>query len=289
MRSGLWKYIFLICGIVSSPAVSLVRHIVPVRSVIQKQHYSRAECNIQLQNLYMSNGFNRRSVTKISTQILCGGIAHLLFPAPARSQVEDDGLASAVFSGGNSKLLAPAFESIRYLGVKSTEVGVFKNTESAEEVDAVRVCYDPKRVSYKRVLGAFWRSVDPTKVNAQFGDVGAQFRTVVWVDNIEENNLANESKNRLEGSGLFKDKKLVTEITDSTGWMFVRAPDEEQGWAALNKPAYESLMKKTGRRKWFASTYDPVTTTACEDKVCGYVYFPCSEENGCLAVMNGAW
>ena len=46
--------------------------------------------------------------------------------------------------------------------------------------------------------------------------------------------------------------------------------------------------------KWFEEAFKPVTVTACQKQadsgtVCGYVYFPCSEENGCSAVTKGAF
>ena len=62
-------------------------------------------------------------------------------------------------------------------------------------------------------------------------------------------------------------------------------PPADQKWYQTDAAA--AARRKTGRDAWFSKAYDPVTTTACEGSVCGYVYFPCSAENGCLAVMNG--
>ena len=54
------------------------------------------------------------------------------------------------------------------------------------------------------------------------------------------------------------------------------------------------MLKRSGRAKWFDDRYKPITTTECERQpeggtICGYVYFPCTNENGCQAVMQGTW
>ena len=71
------------------------------------------------------------------------------------------------------------------------------------------------------------------------------------------------------------------------------APDADQGWYLKEPSAYEKAAKKSGRTAFFAEAFKPVTVTACQREkqgaVCGFVYFPCSEENGCTAVMNGSF
>ena len=83
----------------------------------------------------------------------------------------DDGLASATFTAGDPRFLQPVFDEIKYMGVKGAEVG------SVGEIKAVRVTYDANKVPYKKIVGTFWRSCDPT-AEAQFGDQGP---TIIWV------------------------------------------------------------------------------------------------------------
>lgn len=88
---------------------------------------------------------------------------------------------------------------------------------------------------------------------------------------------------------MFK-RPVVTEIRLlSSGAAFEESAESLQMWYATHPEEYTKLRKKSGRAKWFEDAYKPVTVTACEGKVCGYVYFPCSEENGCSAVMDGSW
>ncbi|MDO1558438.1 peptide-methionine (S)-S-oxide reductase MsrA [Brevundimonas sp. 2R-24] len=48
-------------------------------------------------------------------------------------------------------------------------------------VEAVRVTFDPERVSYRRLVDSFWRDIDPTDASGQFCDRGDQYRTAVFV------------------------------------------------------------------------------------------------------------
>mmetsp|Transcript_27376 Transcript_27376/g.80518 ORF Transcript_27376/g.80518 Transcript_27376/m.80518 type:complete len:200 (+) Transcript_27376:1-600(+) len=198
---------------------------------------------------------------------------------------------TATFSAGDPRFLQKAFDSIKYLGVTFTQVGnIAIGGESP--MPAILVTYDSGRISYKRLLGTFWRNVDPTRT-AQQGQFGGAGPTVIWASSEAEREVAAESKRRLEASGLFKRAPLVTEVRllpdveRDSAWQAGGEIDQE--WYSKDPKAFEKALASTGRRDFFDRTYRPVKTTACEGSVCGYVYFPCSDENGCLAVMNGSW
>ena len=74
---------------------------------------------------------------------------------------------TAYFAGGDARLLAPAFDAVR--GVIASETGSMN-----DGTRAVKITYDPTAVTYGRLLGQFWRAVDPTTPQAegQFSDVG---------------------------------------------------------------------------------------------------------------------
>ena len=195
----------------------------------------------------------------------------------------------AVFSGGDVKFLQPWFDEIRYKGVIRVEVG---RVDDDVETRSIRVAYDAARCSYKLLLGTFWRHVNPVSLD-QFPTTAAEagdraFRTAIWVTNDEERRLALESKAILEKSGVYgKGTPFVTEILDAKP--FRPVPEDGQDFYSSNEKLYEKLAKKSGREAFFEKTYRPITTTACESKTCGYVYFPCSGENGCVSVVSGAW
>ena len=195
---------------------------------------------------------------------------------------------SAVFSGGAACYLQPFFDEIRYKGVTRTEVG---RIDDAANTRALRVFYNPDKCSYKALLGVYWRHVDPTRAT-QFpldaSEEGDAFRTVIWVSNDEERKLAEQSRKVMEAAEVYgKNKKFLTEILDEKP--FTPTPEDGQDLYTADAKAYQKAIKKSGRAKFFEKTYEPITTTACEEKTCGYVYFPCSAENGCMGIVSGQW
>ena len=77
--------------------------------------------------------------------------------------------------------------------------------------EAVEVLYDPDKVSYAKLLDAFWHNVDPVTPNAQFCDHGSQYRAVIFYQNEEQKRLAEESKRTIEQSKRFA-QPIVTEL-----------------------------------------------------------------------------
>lgn len=77
--------------------------------------------------------------------------------------------------------------------------------------EAVLVEYDPAVVTYRELLGYFWRLHDPTQLNRQGPDRGTQYRSAIFYASKEERKIAEESKKEFDRSGVFK-IKAVTEI-----------------------------------------------------------------------------
>ena len=225
-------------------------------------------------------------------QLLTLGLAAALASPPPRA-ARADADASILFAGGDTRFLQYAFDKLSLPGVTS-EAGV-ASSSALGELPAVRLQYDPARTKLKRLLGQYWRSIDPTATAGSFGDAGPN---VIWASEADRP-IAETSRRRLGFSGLFYDPKaqtrraIVTQIADAAGAKFTAAPEEEQHWAASHAEEFAKLDKATGRAKWFEKTYKPYKTDACENRpevggmVCGYVYFPCDDE--CLAVINGSW
>ncbi len=78
--------------------------------------------------------------------------------------------------------------------------------------ETVKVVFDPKRISYRRLLEAFFDLHDPTQLNKQGPDVGSQYRSGVWYVNDEQKREAEAYVARLQASPPYKDRKIVTEI-----------------------------------------------------------------------------
>ena len=68
-------------------------------------------------------------------------------------------------------------------------------------VEAVKVIYDPAKITYEQLLDVFWRHVDPTDAGGQFVDRGSQYRSVIFYANDKEREMAEVSKKALSGFG----------------------------------------------------------------------------------------
>ncbi len=108
-------------------------------------------------------------------------------------------------------------------GVLSTEVGYcngrtenptyeqvcYANTNHAE---AVKITYDPSRVTYAELLEIFWSNHNPTTLNRQGPDVGSQYRSGIFFHTLEQEAEARAAKQALDGSDRFGGRKIVTVI-----------------------------------------------------------------------------
>lgn len=84
-------------------------------------------------------------------------------------------------------------------------------TDRTGHAEVVHVTYDPAQVSYDELLKVFWESHDPTQVNRQGPDVGAQYRSAIFYYTDEQKNAAEASKMALEKSGKWP-KPIATVI-----------------------------------------------------------------------------
>ena len=144
-------------------------------------------------------------------------------------------LEKATFAAGCFWGVEAEFRQIK--GVKSTQVGYSGGnmphpsyedvcTDRTGHAEAVEVTYDPKKVSYERLLQVFWENHDPTQMNKQGPDIGSQYRSVIFYHNQKQKKLAEESKQQMQKSAKYKNKKIVTEIVAATE--FYRAEEYHQ-------------------------------------------------------------
>jgi len=78
--------------------------------------------------------------------------------------------------------------------------------------ESIQILFDPKQISFEKILDVFWNIHDPTTLNQQGNDVGTQYRSVIFYHNNIQKMVAEKSKAELEKSKRYKDP-IVTEIT----------------------------------------------------------------------------
>ncbi|MEO6865271.1 MAG: peptide-methionine (S)-S-oxide reductase MsrA [Gemmatimonadaceae bacterium] len=132
--------------------------------------------------------------------------------------------AKATFGAGCFWGTEAAFRQIP--GVTATASGYEGGTKlnpTYEEVcshatghaEVVEVDFDPDIVGYNALLDVFWNNHDPTTLNRQGPDVGAQYRSVIFYRDEEQKELAERSKQIMEQSGRFK-RPIVTQIVPAS-------------------------------------------------------------------------
>jgi peptide-methionine (S)-S-oxide reductase len=105
-------------------------------------------------------------------------------------------------------------------GVKSVTSGYaggMKENPTYKEVctgltghaEVIQVEFDPKVVSYEKILETFWEAHDPTTLNQQGNDTGTQYRSIILYGNDTQKRIAEKSK--AEAQKHFN-RPIVTEI-----------------------------------------------------------------------------
>lgn len=169
-------------------------------------------------------------------------------PAVSRREI-------ATFAGGCFWCMELPFDKLK--GVVSTTSGYSggrTRNPTYEEVsagstghaEAVRVVYDPAKVSYSRLLEVFWHNIDPTVKDRQFCDTGNQYRSAIFFHDENQRKLALESRRKLEKSRPFREP-IVTEI--SAAGEFYPAEEYHQDYYRKNPVRYKYYRYSCGRDK----------------------------------------
>ena len=101
--------------------------------------------------------------------------------------------------------------------------------------EAVRIVFDPDRLSYEKLLAWFFKIHDPTTRNRQGNDVGSQYRSAIFTTTDEQRRIAAEVAARVEASGQWQ-RPLTTEIAPAGD--FWRAEDYHQDYLVNNPGGY---------------------------------------------------
>ncbi|PCI59119.1 MAG: peptide-methionine (S)-S-oxide reductase, partial [Methylophilaceae bacterium] len=99
---------------------------------------------------------------------------------------------NAVFAGGCFWCMQADFDKIN--GVIKTTAGYIGGTQPnptyafvssgrSNYVEAIKVIYDPNKITYNRLLYYFWHNVDPTRDDGQFCDAGRQYAPRIFYVN----------------------------------------------------------------------------------------------------------
>ena len=187
--------------------------------------------------------------------LLAGGLFVLSAPGvgAAAQAVGREERAVATFAGGCFWCMEPPFDTLE--GVISTTSGYaggHTKDPTYEEVsagatghaEAVQVVFDPKKVTYAKLLEVFWQNIDPLDQAGQFCDKGRQYRSAIFTHDDEQRRLAEQSKKTLEDSRRFS-RPIVTEIAPASP--FYPAEEYHQDYYRKNSVRYKFYRWGCGR------------------------------------------
>jgi peptide-methionine (S)-S-oxide reductase len=192
---------------------------------------------------------------RLMREILVTLIAFFALGANAQSSKAgaDLSYAKATFAGGCFWCMEPPFDKLD--GVISTTSGYtggqvrdpsYSQVSSGGtgHTESVQVLYDPKKVSYEKLLEVFWHNIDPIAKDRQFCDAGSQYRSAIFYHNDEQKRQAEASRTQLEKTRPFKGT-IVTEITAAS--TFYPAEEYHQDYYLKNPIRYKFYRSRCGR------------------------------------------
>lgn len=117
-------------------------------------------------------------------------------------------------------------------------------TKTTGHAEAVRIVFDPTRVSYAQLLEKYWRSIDPTTPDRQFCDSGSPYRSAIFAHDDRQLEAARASLAALQKSKPFP-QPIVTAI--ERAGPFYAAEEEHQDYYRKNPVRYQYYRSGCGR------------------------------------------
>jgi peptide-methionine (S)-S-oxide reductase len=168
-----------------------------------------------------------------------------------------DETKTAIFAGGCFWCVEDAFDAVP--GVTETVSGYAGGTKPNPTYgdhegyqEAVKVTYDPAKVTYATLLDAYWHNIDPFDANGQFCDQGNAYRSVIFVGDDEEKGLAESTKKKIADQ--FKET-VATEIRPAT--TFTPAEGYHQNYHNVNPVSYKFYKWNCGRAQRLEQIWGP--------------------------------
>ena len=202
----------------------------------------------------------------------------VVIPAPAVDAPASDGIQTAVLAGGCFWGVQGVFQHTSGVinavsgyagGSKATADYTMVSTGSTGHAEAVEIKYDPKKISYGKILQIFFSVAhDPTQLNRQGPDSGPQYRSAIFTANDEQKKVADAYIAQLNAAKVYK-KPIVTKLGPLEA--FYPAEPYHQDYLTLhpNQPyiAYNDLPKIENLKKLFAANYLDKPTLVSSAKV----------------------
>jgi len=170
-------------------------------------------------------------------------------------------MSKATFAGGCFWCMEKPFEILPGVSdvISGYTGGHVKNPGYREvsagttgHVEAVQITYDPKIISYEKLLDVYWHQIDPTDAGGSFVDRGEQYRSVIYYHDEKQQTQALKSKETLDKSGIYP-KTIVTDIISAK--IFYPAEVYHQDYNQKNPLRYKYYRYRSGRDQYLEKTW----------------------------------
>jgi peptide-methionine (S)-S-oxide reductase len=190
----------------------------------------------------------------------------VVIPPPAVDSPASDNIQTAVLAGGCFWGVQGVFQHTAGVvnavsgyagGSKATATYPLVSTGATGHAEAVEIKYDPKRISYGKLLQIFFSVAhDPTQLNRQGPDSGTQYRSAIFTTSPEQKQVADAYIAQLDAARVFS-KPIVTKVGALEA--FYAAEGYHQDYLTLHPSqpyiAYNDLPKVENLKKLFGGDY----------------------------------
>ena len=190
----------------------------------------------------------------------------VVIPAPAVDAKAADGIQTVVVAGGCFWGVQGVFQHTSGVvsavsgyagGSKMTADYTTVSTGTTGHAESVEIKYDPKKVSYGKLLQIFFSVAhDPTQLNRQGPDSGTQYRSAIFTTSDEQKQVADAYIAQLNAAKVYG-KPIVTKVGPLQGFFPAEAYHQDYLTLHPNQPyiAYNDIPKVENLKKLFAENY----------------------------------
>lgn len=202
----------------------------------------------------------------------------VVIPAPALDAESSTGTQTAVLAGGCFWGVQGVFQHTAGVlnavsgysgGDKSTASYNLISSGTTGHAEAVEIKYDPKQISYGKLLQIFFSVAhNPTQLNRQGPDTGTQYRSEIFTTTPEQKKIADAYVAQLNAAKVFP-KPIVTKINPLKAFYPAEAYHQDYLTLHPNQPyiAINDIPKVEALKKLFAQNYIEKPTLVSNPKL----------------------
>jgi peptide-methionine (S)-S-oxide reductase len=202
----------------------------------------------------------------------------VIIPPPAADVAPASDIQTAVIAGGCFWGVQGVFQHTAGVvnavsgyagGSKSTADYNMVSMGTTGHAESVEIKYDPKKISYGKILQIFFSVVhDPTQLNRQGPDSGTQYRSAIFTTSDEQKKVAEAYIAQLNAAKVYK-KPIVTKIGPLEAFYEAEAYHQDYLTLHPNQPyiAFNDIPKVENLKKVFADNYIEKPTLVSSAKV----------------------